>query len=71
MVSRQQRAIRFTEGVTQDVKGAALERLQNSGNIRGKIREGSRCPAALGWHPHLAIDGDDCDPAMRSPKLSR
>jgi hypothetical protein len=45
--------------VTQDVSGAALESLKNSGNIRGKIVKGrviQRPPA--GAHTSH-IDGDD------------
>jgi hypothetical protein len=59
MVSRQAAGDPVTEGVTEDVSGAALEGLKNSGNIRGKIVEGrvaERPPA--GAHPSH-IDGDD------------
>jgi hypothetical protein len=59
MVSRQAAGDPVTEGVTQDVNGAALERLQNSGNIRGKIVKGrvAQRPSAGTHTAH--IDGDD------------
>jgi hypothetical protein len=45
--------------VTQDVSGAALEGLKNSGNIRGKIVKGRviQRPSAGAHTSH--IDGDD------------
>jgi pimeloyl-CoA synthetase len=59
MVSRQAAGDPVTEGVTQDVSGAALERLKNSGNIRGKIVKGrvAQRPPAGARTSH--IDGDD------------
>jgi hypothetical protein len=36
MVSRQAAGDPVTEGVTQDVNGAALERLKNSGNTEAR-----------------------------------
>jgi hypothetical protein len=49
----------ITEGVTEDVNGAALKGLKNSGNIRGKIVKGrvTQRPSAGSHTSH--IDGDD------------
>ena len=64
MVSRQAAGDPVTEGVTEDVSGAALESLKNSGNIRGKIVKGrvAKRPSAVAHTSH--IDRDDlrsCD----------
>ena len=59
MIGRQAAGDPVTEGVTQDVSRAALERRQNSGNIRGKIVKGRvvQRPSAGTHTSH--IDGDD------------
>jgi hypothetical protein len=59
MVSRQAARDPVTEGVTEDVNGAALERRKNSGNVRGKIVKGRivERPPAGSDPPH--VDGND------------
>src|SRR6516162_2544891 len=59
MVSGQAARDPVTEGMTEDVHGAALESLKNSGNVRCKIMKGrivKRPPAG----PHAShVDGND------------
>ncbi len=58
-VSRQAAGDPVAKGMTEDVGGAALERLENSGNIGGKIVKGRVAQRPLA-RPHAAhIDGDD------------
>jgi hypothetical protein len=59
MISRQAAGDPVTEGVTQNVSGAALEGLENSGNVRGKIVKSrvAQRPSAGAHTSH--IDGDD------------
>jgi hypothetical protein len=47
------------EGMTEDVRRAALESLKNSGNVRGKIVQGRvvERPPAGSDPPH--VDGND------------
>jgi hypothetical protein len=59
MVSGETARDPVTEGMTEDVHRAAVERLKNSGNIRGKIMKGRvvERPAAGSDPPH--VDGND------------
>ena len=49
MVSGQAAGDPVTEGMTEDVRRAALESLKNSGNVRGKIMKGRVVERPLGW----------------------
>ena len=59
MVGRQAAGDPVAEGVTEDVSATALEGLEDSGNIRGKIVKGRlvKRPPASAHTSH--IDGDD------------
>ena len=71
MVSGQAAGDPVTEGMTEDVRRAALESLKNSGNVRDKIMKGR-----VVERPRLAptprmLMAMICDLGRRSPKRSR